>query len=358
MNLDQTLSPPCRLLATVFVFATALFLRAEQIQFSKPAVAIAAPDKNADKLPQRRDDELDFGWPGFDQPVLPQPPQIVRIRPRESKENDRDNDRSKLRDPLALIDPSERYLRQSGERRESRNGRNGRESGEFPQNNARNPFGPPRTAPNPARLGEMPGLKRDDDARALSPVTDFNWTARDSEKRASNLLFGNRSTDTERNAERSRNPFGAREEAEQQNHTFGGRSIFNVFTAHQAEKPTREVLEQRALFEHLMNPDSPKSALAVKSPGSFEPVPSFDAPGPAVPLKMPTIGEAKIGAQPGNVTQPFGVQQAQLRPPTFDSIGKRNPAQIAPKSASVLDVYRPTPLNRQPTVHELPSRKF
>jgi hypothetical protein len=356
MNLDRKLLPPCRLLATLVVFAAVLFLRAEQIQFSKPAVPIAAPEKDTDKLPQRRDKELDFGRPAIDRPVLPQQPQIIHLRPRESKENGGDNDRSKLRDPLALVDPSERYLRQSGDRRE---GRHGRENSEFSQDNARNPFAPQRTGPNQSRFGEMPGLKRDDESRGLSPVTDFNWTARDSEKRASNLLFGNRSTDTERNEERGRNLFGGREKAEQQNDPFGGRSFFNVFTAHQVEKPTREVLEQRALFERLMNPVSANPGLAGKSPGSFEPVPSLDASKPAVPLKMPTIGEAKIEAQqPGNLARPFGVQQAQLRPPTVESIGKKNPAQVAPKSASVLDIYRQTPLNRQPTIHELPSRKF
>ena len=338
MNLCPKALLPHRILAILCVFAAGFLARADQIRFSKPVVPIAAPEKEEkEKLSRDHSKSLSFSEPTMEQPYVSQP-QIIRIRPREPKEDDEESDSRDSRDPREATDPSEKYLRQGKESKSSARARN---------------------APKQPRSSEAPGSKRpdgssSDDPQSLSPVTDFTLSDREPGKRPGDSLFSSRNS-TNRNDGRGRGSLQNREDSEQQNDKFRPLAFFDVRGARAKEKeqPSREVLEQRAAFQQLLNPNA---GMAVKTPGSFEPVTVLDPPKPAIALKMPAMS-GTAGAKPPESSQPFGGQQARLQPPMTGDAGK-NAMKPLPAPGSAADPFRQAPLNRQPSTREFPTRKF
>ena len=338
MNLCPKVLPPRRVFAFLCIFAVAFLVRAERIQFSKPAVPLAAPAKAKDKPSGDRSKGFDLDGQGFERPMISQP-QIIRVRPRETEEEDGRSDPSEPRDPREGTDPADKSTRK--DKNTSLATRQ-------------------KTAPKQPWLSEKLGAKRPDGSRALSPVTDFNWDARESGNRPSDPVVANRSSTTDRSDTSSRSPLATRRDSDQQNENVRPLSFFDV-AARPKEQPTREVLEGRAAFEKML---SPNTGIAAKTPGSFEPitsldpVTSFDPSKPALPLKVPTIGSGKVEARPGEPIQPFSAEQARLRGPVIEDINKKSSAKPAPAPGPSAEPNRQTPLNRQPSVHEFPARKF
>ena len=132
MNLCPTVLPPRWILTILCIFAVAFLVRAEQIQFSKPVVPIAAPVKAKEKMSRDFSKSLSFSEPTVEQPYVSQP-LVIRIRPREPKEDDEESD---ARDPREAKDPTEKYLRQGKEAKSPSSQRN---------------------APKEPRSSEMPG---------------------------------------------------------------------------------------------------------------------------------------------------------------------------------------------------------
>lgn len=328
MSLCHNFLPPYRLIAMTLGLAGAVTATAgEPIRFSKPAVALAAPAKEQADLPELRTKRMGFSAPEMEPSVAQPPPPILRVPPRDEKRDDR---HWLLRDPKIFSDPD----RDSGETT-SANPHSGRTASPWSND----------------RLG----MQTPDSMRALAPVTDFNWNARESGSHQRDVFGNNPSVKGDRNDTRPRSPFGTREDSSAGSDAFRPSPLFEMFGARPKEKPNTGPSERRAAFEQLLNPSA---GPAGKGPNSLEPV--VGAPDTAkrsAPLALPTIGGSKLESKPTDPMTAFNQQHDRLRGPVFEGIEKKYSTPAA-APISPLDPRYQTPLNRQPTVHEFPARKF
>ena len=327
----------CGVIAMTLAYFAVVDVKAgEPIRFSKPAASLAAPSKESSNFPEPHVRRMDFSTPEPEAPLLPPPPPpVIRRTPREERTDDR---HWLLRNPKLFSDPDE----DSRERETS--------SAKTPSTGRAPDFW----------SKEYTGTAIPDSSRALSPITDFNWDGREHGGRERDKnhrqdlrdSFGtSRSLDGDKLDSRTRNPFAEREDANSTHDSLRPNSSFDIFAARSKEKPTAMQLQRRAAFEELLNPTA---GLAGKEPNSLDPVANAgDAPKQPAALAMPTFNNAK----PLESITTFNQQRDRFHAPGFDSFESRRTAQPG-ASAPAPDSHFQTPLNRQPTVHEFPVRKF
>ncbi len=325
MNLRRRVLPTRRLIATLLAFAS-VALRAEQIKISKPAVEIAGPVKVEENLPETRSKRLDFGERDVAVPLMRPPQTIIRIQRQENDEDERFSPRGSKR----VTDPSRR------------------DSDYF---NARNSFGARDARPAQPWNAEPSGFDKSDSQQALSPVMQFDWDARDSSASQRGSFQGTGHS-TGRDAARKQ---PARDENRARNETFEASPFRDLFAVQPKEKPSRELVERRAAFERLLNPNA---GMAGRSPGSLEPLTALQAPKSAPSIAIATPGVAKFDSRPTDPMQAFNVQHDRLRGPAMDDINKKYSTPAPGASSTPLNSRPQTPLNRQPTTREFPTRKF
>jgi hypothetical protein len=133
-------------------------------------------------------------------------------------------------------------------------------------------------------------------------------------------------------------------------------SPFEIFAPRQKEKPTAQQLERRANFEKLLNPSA--DPLVNQGPGSLEPVGSV--PTQPAALNMPILGGTSVpNSPPVDPTVAYNRQSERWNGPVFDDAFKKYAPKTSPAPASAPTATSfQAPLNRQPTVHEFPSRRF
>jgi hypothetical protein len=334
MRLRHTLLLPRRVIATTLSFlAVVVASRAgEPIRFSRPAVALASPVKEQAQLPEPRSKGLDFAAPEVERPMPVVPPQqpIVRVERRDDPEAGL---HPLLRTPKIFADPDEQKLSSD------------------PARSLRLP-GSVLSQPPPWSSDKF-GKSRADSA--LSPVTDPNWDARDSNRRSKDSKD---STKGDRNDNRPRSPFGAQDDSDSKFDSGRSSSVRDLFTAHVKEKPRAMELERQEAFQQLLNPSAESGA---KTPSSLQPVVSAADVKPGS-LGIPTIGGGGNSGLTPRSSDPmaaFNRQHDRLRGPVMDDINKKYSAQPSlPVKPSSLDPRLPLPLNRQPAIHEFPQRKF
>ncbi len=185
MRLRHTLLLPRRVIATAlsFLAVVAASRAGEPIRFSKPAVALASPVKEQAKLPEPRSKGMDFAPPEMERPMTVLPPQqpIVRVERRDDNEAGL---HPLLRTPKIFADPDEQKLSSD------------------PARNLRLPGSvlsqpPPWSSDNVGKSGPD---------SSLSPVTDPNWDARDSNRRSKDSKDSKDSTKGDRNESRYAQP--------------------------------------------------------------------------------------------------------------------------------------------------------
>ena len=188
---------------------------------------------------------------------------------------------------------------------------------------------------------------------SLSPVTDPNWDARDSNRRSKDPK---ESTKGNRNESRKRSPFSAQDDSDSRFDAGRSQSVRDLFTAHVKEKPKALELERQAAFQQLLNPNAESGA---KTPSSLQPVVSATEVKPGS-LGIPTVGgNSGLTPRSSDPMAAFNRAHERLRGPVMEDINKKYTAQPAPQPrTSTLDPRLPLPLNRQPTIHEIPQRKF
>jgi hypothetical protein len=334
MRLRHTLLLPRRVIATALIFlAVVAAIRAgEPIRFSKPAVALASPVKEQTKLPEPRSKGMEFTAPDVERPMIAPPPQqpIVRVERRDDPDAGL---HPLLRTPTIFRDPDEKKL-------SSDPARNLR----LPGNVLSQP--PPWSSDKSDRSGAD---------SSLSPVTDPNWDARDSNRRSKD---SKESIKGDRNDNRKRSPFAAQDDSDSDSKFDGYRStsVRELFTAQTREKPKALELERQAAFQQLLNPNAESGA---RTPSSLQPVVSATDVKPAA-LGIPIVG-GNSGLTPhgSDPMAAFNRQHDRLRGPVMEDIHKKYSTQPNPPAkTSTLDPRLPLPLNRQPTIHEFPQRKF
>ncbi|HTD66917.1 MAG TPA: hypothetical protein VK846_10355 [Candidatus Limnocylindria bacterium] len=314
---------------------------AEPIRFSKPTVPIAEPVREQKGLPEARTRGFDFSSPNMDQPMSPVPQPAMRVNPREERERDKDERPWLLRDPKIFSDPTEK----------------GTDKTEA------NPFESERTKSPWSRVKENNSASRFETPRSLSPVTEFGWDPRNPSGQKN--PFGEPSAFASVNEGRTRSPFATIEEPSVNNTFDPGRpnSMFDMFGTRvkEKEKLTPGQVTRAAEFQQMINPSASPSG---KGPSALEPVVAVtDAAYRPAPLAIPTIGGlprdgSKLDPRIADPMTVFNHQNAQLRGPVFDEFDKKSSAQPNRPGASSIESRFQTPLNRQPSVHEFPKRKF
>ena len=194
--------------------------------------------------------------------------------------------------------------------------------------------------------------KRKDEPRSLSPITEFGWEARDAGRRSTESgRSGNNAKDREKTP-RERSPFDVPENPGSD--ASRPSSPFEMFASRTREKPTAQQLERRAGFDKLMNPNA---ELVAKGSGSLDPVDAAAAPPPAG-SPIPMLGRGLTPLPPlSDPTAAFNRQQERWKAPSFDSAYQKYAAPAALAPAPVAKPLQ-VPLNRQPTTHEFPGRRF
>jgi hypothetical protein len=119
------------------------------------------------------------------------------------------------------------------------------------------------------------------------------------------------------------------------------------------DKFTHAQIERRAEFERLLNSTGIPNT---RKPNSLEPVTSIDMARPdfATPA-LPPVGGPPLNNGPVSPDAAFNARQDYLRGPTEEASRKYS---TPPKKPAAYDPSAKTPLMRQPTVHEIPSRQF
>ncbi len=334
---DRTLVPARLFVCVLAVLAGGIPLLADQIEFSRPTVEIATPVKAEEFLPETTTKRLGFQSPQMLPDVIRPQPAIIR---RSTREEDENEDRFPFRNSNRS---GETALRK-------RSARDSRET-TLPDG-----LSHPRTGRDPF------ALDRQESQPALAPMMDLNWDARESSKNPNHATLGRYGSgerkdrnDRERNDERKPAFFAGRSEDVDRENGFQTARFSDLLDLSPKEKPSQEILDRRASFEQLLNPGT---AMAGRTPGSLEPVPSLDGATVVPGLPMPTIGRMKAETRSADPMQAFNGQQDRLRGPTIEDVNRKYSRPASAQSSSTLDSRFQTPLNRQPTVRELPSRRF
>ena len=209
------------------------------------------------------------------------------------------------------------------------------------------------------RSGREPfGLELPDSQRALSPVMDFNWDAREAARSRNPSAFGGSEPgDRDERSERFRPAFSAgRQQETVLERSFQGTRFSDWFGGGPKEKLSQDILDRRAAFEQLLNPSA---GVAGRAPGSLEPLPSLEKAALAPGLPMPaTIGRTKGQMNTTDPMEAFNQQHERLRGPSLEDVNKKYASPKSAPASSTVDPRFQTPLNRQPTSREFPTRKF
>lgn len=347
MRFSATFCSPRRLLVALIAVVGCTVPGAEAIRFSKPAVEIAAPDRAEPKLPKARVKGLDFSAPPVAAPMIQPQPSVIFLEPRDRNgREDETADRLGRREARDLYDL--RDLRQQPGSLREQNDLNQKDPRSSTDPNSLNPLNPNRANRpewnDPLRPGRL------ENTRSLSPVTSFDWEERDSLTEPGGSSTRNRKG--ERNRNPNPNPFAGKDDAaEGPNQST---PLFDLFSARPKEKPTRDMIEHRAAFEQLLNPSA---GLAVKAPNSLDPVSALDPSRPASSTAMPTLGLPSTGVGGRDPMQAYNQQQTRLRGPKMEDVNSRYAPPTSASSSTIPSRYQ-TPLSRQPTRHEFPTRKF
>jgi hypothetical protein len=347
MKIRATFCSSRCLLAALTICSSPALPGAEPIRFSKPAVAIAAPDRAEPKLPESRVTGLDFSAPPVAAPMtqpMMVPPSIIFLDPRDRKggREDESDDRTGRRDLYDLKELRKLPGLRRDQREQGQKDLRGSDG-----NTTLNPFNPNRT--------KLPGLNdpwqtgRSENSPSLSPVTKFDWEESDSSVETGG------SSSRNRKGQRNRNPNPFDVQTDEEDGSPRSPSSFDLFSSRPKEKPSRELIEHRAAFEKLLNPNT---ELAIKSPNSLDPVSELDPTRPASSVTMPTLGQPKINGSAHDPMQAYNQQQTSLRGPRMEDVNSRYAPSTSASSAPNIPARFQTPLSRQPTMHDLPSRKF
>ena len=309
------------------ILAAPALSKGEQIRFSRPAKEIAAPSKPDENLPETQSKRVDFSAPGIPAPVIQQQT-IIRLPPREEDEDEEDRF-------------STRGSRRSTDPRRERDGAAGK-----------NLLTPREAFPRDRWRGEPSG-PRPEMERALSPVMEFDWDARETStyqdsSRLDKNAPGDRTMDRKRGAMANREPYGF------QNEVLPSSPLSDLFSSRPKEKPGRELLDRRAAFEQMLNPGA---SIAGRPPGSLEPVPAVPVPNTATPLGVPVFGATAFNPKSADPRDTFNVRD-RLHNPMLEDIGKKYSSPSVKPPSSAIDSRLQSPLSRQPTTREFPARKF
>ena len=323
--------------ALAFASATAV-VWAEKIQFSKPAVAIATPPKKELDLPQRKSRDVDFSSPAdVERPITPPPP-VMRVPPREREQDDDARQHPLLREPKDFPDGFGRA--------ESRNSLGSNKSSSKSSTNATR-----------SNLG-MFGTKRLASEHALSPIPDINVDLRDRDRdpqqRQKDSAKMDRPLVSDRNERGKPDPYLIRDNASEPMEPFSSRSKFDPLTVRPNETPDPQQLERRAAFDQLLTP----GGNMVRAPGSLEPVTGLDGPKAATPAVMPMLGGTKFELNPADPANSIKLQQEKLRAPVAETLNRKYSQPTKPVAAGAAESPFRTSLMREPTVREIPARKF
>ena len=303
----------------------------EAIQFSKPALAIVVPPKPPENLPEDRARRMDFSGPEVEAPTVQPRPPVLRMNPREEKKDDR---HWLLQDPKMFSDPNLDREKASEEKLQSGLGKS--------------------LLPDSGKLRDPMGVKRPGTPAALSPEGDFNWKAHDAVRRPDNSPWASRPNSFDKSHERGPAPIGLREDSGK------GSLYFDAFNTRpkEIEKPTRAQLERRASFDELLNPGRANAGLAVRTPGSLDPVTSPDAV--VAPAKLPAPVVPKVETKQYDPMQAFNLQHERLRGPVFEDPNKKYSTQPGGVSAPSTTVQpnQISPLMRPSGPRDIPARKF
>jgi hypothetical protein len=348
MKLRQHILPWRRLVAMVVgMGVVAGAAGGEPIRFSKPAVPIAVQAKGEEGLPAARDKRPDFGADAIQQPAIAQPT-IVHVQPREKEKDNEAGVHWLARDPKNFPDATGRA--NARDSLATRHDSNRRDS--LTQDKS-------QTSSSSKWSSDGSDLKRSEGAHALSPITDFHWDGRSDGR--SNSWSGTRLSNSDKKDPVNPNPFGrnfGRGESSEQNAESGSSFFSDLLVPRPKEKSTEAQLERRAAHERLLNPNT---TVAGRSPGSLEPVTTVETSKSGAPVTMPSIASPRLDSQPLQPLDAFNQRQAQLRGPVVADFNKKynNSTPTAPASAgAAVDPHFQTPLKRQPTVREFPTRKF
>lgn len=280
---------------------------------------------------------MSFSTPDVATPMTPPPQPLMRMAPREEK---KDEVPWLLSTPKLFSDPG-----QQG---------SGRNASDNPNLSA-NPLMPGAAARSPWSKENL-GMPRPDALRALSPVTDFNWDAREASDAQKDSYGADKSRLGDSKDRRAHSPFATRQETDGKFDSFRPNSTFEMFSAHIKEKLTAQQLERRADFEQLLNPNA---GPAGKAPNSLDPVVSLtDTPKHAAPLVTPTLAGSKLESKTADPMAAFNQQHERLRGPELEAFDKKYSPAPARPAVSPLDPHYQAPLNQQPSVHQFPTRKF
>ena len=323
-------------------------VRGEPIRFSQPAIPIAVELKEDQQLPVARDRKPDFGSSSIQQPAAVQP-MVVRTQPQEKEKKKNVGTHWLLDDPKDFPDATGR----ANAREKRANGSTRSRESSMRERNS-----------NPSESSDDDSaLERSEKAGALSPISDFHWDARRGGDSRSNSWSGTGRKGSEKKETSNSNPFGlsfSRDESSEKNRDSGSSFFSDLFAARSKEgKPTEAQLEHRAAFERLLNHNTTS---ATGTGGSLEPVTTVENPkAAALPAAMPTVASPRLDVRPMEPMEAFNQRQAQLRPPTAIDFNKKAnhsaPAMPASTGASSDSPFQ-TPLMRQPTIREMPTRKF
>jgi hypothetical protein len=303
-------------------------VRAEPIIFSKPDVPLAAPAKEEEGLPELRGKRLDMTAPAIEQPGFQQQ-QTTVVRTRRQEADPEENLHWLLRDPSRRR--ADNFKEQAG----SVLSLSQEKERDKEAQRLSNPFAP-QTDPTA-------------NANPLAPIQDLNWNARsETESRRGTASW--RSSNKERGGEAQDSTF----EREQAEPVDPFRSPFSVdaFSVPLAkEKPTAFQIEQRAAFERMINPSM------VAPTRSLDPVSVFDAP-----RTLPSYGSSLLAPSRSPLvtrSEPVAPERVAPRPMAPAPVAERR-ATPPPTARSLAQTEDPRarPLIRQPTINEIPSRRF
>ena len=235
-----------------------LMVRAEQIQFSKPAVEIATPAKAEEFLPETSK-RLNFDSPQIAPPVIMPQSTIIPRLPRPGEE-DEDEERFPLRRTGRSEESGRRKFGDRFGDRDTR-GRAMAPDDLFASRSRKDPF----------------ALEFPDAQRALSPVMDFNWDARETAKSRNYSPFGGLDPDDrEERTDALKPSFSAgRPQEELSERSFQVARFSDWFGGSPKEKPSPDIVNRRAAFEQLLNPSV---GVGGRAPGSLEPLPALEKP--------------------------------------------------------------------------------
>ena len=105
----------------------------------------------------------------------------------------------------------------------------------------------------------------------------------------------------------------------------------------------------------MLNPSANIVTSGKRIPGSLDPVAVLEPPRPVTPgIPAPE----KTEARPADAIQAFKQQQNKLRGPVLEDFSKKYDSTPNPSASGITGWSSQSPLMRQPTVREIPSRKF